>query len=62
MVRGLIRVPIGYVVKTMGSNLAGGPGGLLAVVRIETRLAVVHQRIWVEGKSLLLMGLRRGRN
>lgn len=51
MVRGII-VPIGYVVEIMGRNLAGGPGGLVAIVRIETRLAVIHQRIWVEGKCL----------
>jgi hypothetical protein len=56
MARGIIWVHIGYVVKILGSNLAGAPSGLLAIVWIESRLAVVHQRIWVEGKCLLLMG------
>jgi len=55
MVRGIV-VPIGYIVEIMGSNMAGGPSGLVAIVRIETGLTVIHQRVWMEGKCLWLMG------
>lgn len=47
MVRRITWIAIGHAVKIIGSKLSGGPGGLLVIVRIETRLAVIHHRIYV---------------
>ena len=58
MVRCVVRIPIVHVVEIMAmvSKLARAPGRLMAIVRIKTRLAVIHHKVWVRGQSFLSMG------